>query len=161
MATETIPVRTHKHALKHLDPFEEMHRQMARFWQAWPVRWPILGSLKPSAEAQPWAPSADMFEKGNKLVLEMDLPGMKKDDVDVSLEEGDLVLKGKREQEKEVSTEDYYRMERASGSFYRRIPLPFDVEARNVQARFEDGVLRIEIPKPLQAKPQIERVKVH
>jgi HSP20 family protein len=161
MEMETLSVRKASQALRRTDPFEEVEREMARLAQMWTMRWPLFNRLMPFGESRPWAPTIDMFRKGNKLVLEMDLPGLKKEDVEVLLEDGDLVLKGKRQHDEEVDEQDYYRMERVRGEFYRRIPLPSDVDVRMVQARFEHGVLHIEIPQPPEAKAQAQKVKVH
>lgn len=102
----------------------------------------------------------DVFERGNRLIVKTDLPGMKKDQIEVSFMDGDLLIQGERKEEKEVKEENCYRMERAYGSFYRRIPLPFETDAKKIQARFDDGVLEIEIPKPLEMKTQPEKVKI-
>jgi HSP20 family protein len=100
-----------------------------------------------------WAPKIDVFEKDNVLVVKADLPGMKKEEVFVTLEDGDLVLKGERKEEKEVKEESYYRAERMYGSFYRRLPLNFTVDPAKIEARFNDGVLEVKVPVPNVEEP--------
>lgn len=93
-----------------------------------------------------WAPKIDVFEKDNVLVVKADLPGMKKDEVHVTLEENDLVLTGERKEEKEVKEENFYRAERMYGSFYRRLPLNFTADPAKIEAKFKDGVLEVKVP---------------
>ena len=101
-----------------------------------------------------------MFEKEGTLVVRADLPGMKKEDVRVSLDEGDLVIEGESKKETEVKEDDYYRLERSSGSFYRRVALPFEPDPARIDAGFKDGVLEIRIPKPKEIKPEPQKVTV-
>jgi HSP20 family protein len=147
MATENIPIRTRSRAVFPMDPLQAIER----------LRWPWL--LAPFGEMCDWAPTADVFVKGGKLVVEMDLPGTKKEDIDVYLEGCDLVVEGKREHDSEVDSADYHRMECSYGTFQRRITLPFDADVRAIQARFEHGVLHVEVPRPPAEKPQ--KVRVH
>jgi HSP20 family protein len=93
-----------------------------------------------------WAPKIDVFEKDNVLFVKADLPGMKKDEVHVTLEENDLVLTGERKEEKEVKEENFYRAERMYGSFYRRLPLNFTADPAKIEAKFKDGVLEVKVP---------------
>lgn len=130
--------------------FEDISGEMARMWQERPLlRWPMRGF-----------PHVDIFERGNRLVVKADLPAMKRDEFELRLDDGDLVISGERHEKDEVKEEDYYRVERASGEFCRRICLPFAVEAKDVNARFEDGVLEIEIPKPAETKPIGEKIRI-
>ena len=101
-----------------------------------------------------WAPKIDVFEKDNFLFVKADLPGMKKEEVFVTLEEGDLILKGERKEEKEVKEENFYRAERMYGSFYRRLPLSFTVDPAKIEAKFVDGVLEVRLPVPKLEEPK-------
>jgi HSP20 family protein len=95
-----------------------------------------------------FTPRLDVFKKENELVVKADLPGLKKEDVHVALEEGDLILKGERKEEKEVKEDDFYKAECFYGSFYRRLPLNFEVAPDKVNAKFTDGVLEVRLPMP-------------
>lgn len=101
-----------------------------------------------------WAPKIDVFEKDNVLFVKADLPGMKKEEVHVTLEENDLILKGERKEEKEVKEEDFYRAERMYGSFYRRLPLNFTADPAKIEAKFVDGVLEVKLPVPKVEEPK-------
>jgi HSP20 family protein len=107
-----------------------------------------------------WSPSADTFDHGDRLVVKIDLPAMRRDEIDLRLDGGDLVLCGERREKQEVKEGDDYRMEPATGELFRRIRLPFDVEAKDVQATFNEGVLEVEVPKPAETKPAGERIKI-
>jgi HSP20 family protein len=146
------------------DPFEmfdELQEEMARFWgQAFPlVPRPWSRPLRRMALApSEWTPSVDVYERDNTLVVKAEVPGLKKEDIEVALDQGDLVIRGERKAESEVKEENYYRIERNYGSFYRRIPLPFEVQADQVSASYNDGVLEVRIPKPAQEQAQPQRI---
>ena len=105
-----------------------------------------------------WMPSVDVYEKDGNVVVKAELPGMKKEDIDITLDQGDLVIRGERKAESEVKEQDYYRLERCYGSFYRRIPLPFEVKPDQITASYTDGVLEVRIPKPPQEQPQPQKI---
>src|SRR5262249_25479015 len=112
------------------------------------------------ASGMTFAPRTDVYEKDDMLVFKAEMPGLKKEDVSVELYEGDLVIKGVVKAAKEVAETAYYRMERTYGSFYRRIPVPFEVKPEQVTATLTDGVLEIQIPKPLASKPEPTKIPV-
>jgi HSP20 family protein len=98
-------------------------------------------------EARGWRPSIDLYENGNCFLLEADLPGVKLEDINVEVENGELILRGYRSLV-ETRTEGHFReMERSSGGFVRRLTLPESVDATNIEAEFHNGVLRVRIPK--------------
>src|SRR5689334_8991552 len=103
-----------------------MRDEMARFWP-WAAR-PL-----PELPGD-WMPRMDVYEQDHTLVVKVELPGVKKDDIEVSLDQGDLVIRGERKAEREVKEAEYYRMERSYGSFYRRLPLGFAVKPEQVEA---------------------------
>lgn len=134
-----------------LSPFHrlfELPDEIGRWWDRdwWP--WP---TLRVATRDGGWSPTIDVFQDGSDLVVKAELPGVKREDVEVTLEEGDLVLKGERKEEKEVKEEHYYRMERSFGSFYRRVPLTGEVKPDAVHASFKDGVLEVRVPQPQPA----------
>jgi HSP20 family protein len=106
-----------------------------------------------------WSPAVDIREDENSYVLTADIPGVKRDDIEVTQEDGVLTLKGERKQETEVSTEDYRRRERVYGNFRRQFSLPDTVDADNINASAHDGVLEISIPKQAKAEPRRITVK--
>lgn len=154
--TPTAPAKAENGKLRRRDPFETFQEEMARLWsQPWPfTSWPMMSwpSFRrpvqlPEGTAM-WTPRVDVFEKNGDLVVKAELPGAKKEDIEVTLDQGDLVIRGERKAESEVKEEDYYHMERSYGSFYRRLPLPFETTAEQIQATYSGGVLEVHIPKP-------------
>jgi HSP20 family protein len=99
-------------------------------------------------------PAVDVFEKDDKFVVKAEFPGVKEEDIDVSVVGDTLNIKGEKKTESEVKEEDYYRSERTYGSFYRSIPLPSTVDADKIEASFEDGVLEVTLPKSAEIKPK-------
>jgi len=104
-----------------------------------------LGRESPMAT---WVPRIEMGEKDGKIRISADLPGVKKEDLDVHIDEDAVTIAGERHQERTVDERGYYQSERSYGSFYRSIPLPEGTETESAAAEFKDGVLRIEIPAP-------------
>ena len=106
-----------------------------------------------------WYPAVDMFDDGDTIVIKAELPGMDKKDISVDIEDRVLTLSGERSYDNEVKEENYYRRERASGTFKRAFNLPADVDSDKIKADFKDGVLKVEIPKPEEKKPK--QITVH
>ena len=94
-----------------------------------------------------WAPSVDISENEKEFTLLADIPGVSPDDIDISMDKGVLTVKGERSSEKVDEAENYRRVERQSGQFYRRFTLPDSADADKIEAKSEHGVLRITIPK--------------
>jgi HSP20 family protein len=127
---------------------------------AWPsFRWPLVRS-RPAAEAANWFPEIDVFEKDNRLVTKIDLPGMKKEDVKVEVTDGHLAISGERKTEAQEKKENFYRCEREYGSFYRAVPLPEGVKPEDVKATFSDGVLEVSVPLPAKPEGTVHRVEI-
>jgi HSP20 family protein len=99
-----------------------------------------------------WAPAIEVFEKKDKFVVKAEIPGMKEEDIDVSVVGDTLTIKGERKTESEVKEEDYYCCERSYGSFSRSIALPSSVDAKKIEANYEDGVLEVSLPKAPEVK---------
>jgi HSP20 family protein len=139
------------------DFFDTIHEEMGRLWgQPWP--WTLL--RRPTAMSTAWAPKLDVFEKNGNLVVKAELPGVDKEDISVTMDSGDLEIRGERKSEQEVKEENYYRCERSYGSLYRRVPLPFEAQADAITAEFKDGVLEVRIPKPAEAKPEAQKITI-
>lgn len=99
-----------------------------------------------------WSPNVDIFEDQDRLIVEAELPGMNRDDFEVSVENNVLTLKGERRFEKKTEGDNYHRVERSYGSFTRQFTLPQTVTAEGANADFENGVLRISLPKREETK---------
>jgi HSP20 family protein len=108
--------------------------------------------------ARRWIPAMDLVETQDDFVLKADLPGMNEGDVNVELENDVLTVAGERKTEHEEQHEGYYRLERATGTFSRTLSLPEGIDPEAVAATFDNGVLTVRIPKPVQGKPR--RVKI-
>jgi len=106
-----------------------------------------------------WSPSVDIFENKNEIVLEAELPGMKAEDVNISIENNVLTLHGERKFEKKDERDNFHRVERSYGSFTRSFTLPPTVSSENAQAEFENGVLRLTLAKREEAKPRRIEIK--
>jgi HSP20 family protein len=107
-----------------------------------------------------WAPPIDVVESKDKVIVNAELPGMKPDEVELSVDEGVLTIKGERKFSEEVKEENLHRIERAYGYFERRISLPKTIDAEKISATYTDGVLRIELPKVEESKPKQIPIKV-
>jgi HSP20 family protein len=107
-----------------------------------------------------WLPQIETFRRGDKLVLRADLPGLRKEDVDVEIEDGILTISGERSNENEEDREGYYHSERSYGQFQRSLALPEGVTGDNTEATFKDGVLEVTIPVPKQAEKSARKVQI-
>jgi HSP20 family protein len=108
-----------------------------------------------------WNPQVDVYETAESIVLTADLPGMKENEVDISVEGNLLTIKGERKKEQEVQEKDYYRVERSYGTFTRSFSLPPTVDAGKIDAAFARGVLKITLPKREESKPKQIKVKIN
>jgi HSP20 family protein len=113
----------------------------------------FFGGGSDASRVRRWVPAMDLVETDDHLVLRADLPGLKKDDVDLEVKDGVLTISGERKAEREEKSEGYYRVERAFGRFSRSLTIPDGVEADAISADFADGVLEVRIPKPAERKP--------
>lgn len=106
-----------------------------------------------------WIPAVDVLESQDKLTVKAELPGFKREDLDVSVHDNHLVLSGERKADMERKEGDFYRSERFYGKFHRSIELPFAVDTGRIEARYNDGVLTIMLPKSESAKAKQIEVK--
>lgn len=170
--SETVPVRTKKAeartqpvpargALSLLDDLrQELDELWARPLGAWPRHRRPLPQLFGRREETAWLPSTDVYKEENKLVVKADLPGLTKEDVDVSVEDGQLVVKGQRSEEEKTEEKDFYHAECSYGSFYRRVPLPAETDAGKIKAKVSNGVLEVTVPLPKEAKSKAKKISV-
>ncbi len=101
-----------------------------------------------------WTPAIDLVETKDNVVVRAELPGMKKEDIEVTLHEGALNISGERKSEKKVEAQGVYRSERYFGRFQRAVTLPSPVAADKVKADYKDGILTVTLPKTEEAKPK-------
>jgi HSP20 family protein len=101
-----------------------------------------------------WAPVVDIYETDEKMVIKAELPGLKKEDIDIEVRDNTLTLKGERKFEKEIKQENYHRVERAYGSFQRSFTLPSTIKQEAIEATFKDGILEVSLPKAAEVKPK-------
>ena len=143
------------------DPFALMRAEFDRFFNepGWPgLQWPTFRFGR--GEEAAWNPGIDVFERDNRLVTKVDLPGLKKEDVRVEVTDGHLAISGTRNREEEEKGEQFYRCEREYGSFYRAVPLPEGAKLEDVKATFADGVLEVSVPLPVKAEATVRKVAI-
>jgi len=107
-----------------------------------------------------WTPAVDIAEHDEQYLVKVELPGVNKDDVKITLENNILTIRGEKKQEKETKKENYHRVERSYGSFQRSFTLPTSVKSDKIDAVYKDGILQIALPKAEEAKPKQIEVKV-
>jgi len=135
--------------------FERMRRDMDWLWDSFFER----GTLR-SEEGGEWLPSLDVAETKNEIVVKAEVPGLESKDIDISLSDGLLTIKGEKKQEREEKEENYHLVERSYGSFARSIRLPNEVQSDKINASYKNGVLRIVLPKSEEAKKKEIKIKV-
>jgi HSP20 family protein len=107
-----------------------------------------------------WAPTVDIYETENELVLKADLPEINEKDLDVRVENNMLTIRGERKFEQQVKEDNYLRIERAYGSFSRSFSLPNTVNTEAIKAEYKNGVLKVELPKRAESKPKQVKITV-
>jgi len=107
-----------------------------------------------------FVPPVDIFEDENKLVLKIEIPGIRQEDIDVRLENNTLAVKGERSFQSEGKEENFHRVERRYGSFYRAFTLPNTIDQNTIKADYEAGVLKIELHKRAETKPRQVKINV-
>ena len=135
------------------DPFEEMRRIQERLNRLF-EDFERVGPRTVRIEMP-----VDVIDEGDQIRVVADLPGFNKEDIEVWVEDGDLVIKAERKEEKEERERNYIRRERRYGRIYRRIALPADVDVENVRASYNNGVLEVTIPKTEKAKRKVIKIE--
>lgn len=121
-----------------------------------------LGEFDGSSEGfNTWAPALDLYENKDSLIVTAEVPGLKREDIDISLHEDTLTIAGERTQEKPVETQNVQRAERFYGRFQRTITLPKAVASEQVKAAYKDGILTVTLPKAPEAKPRQIEINVN
>jgi HSP20 family protein len=141
-----------------LRPFRELSTlrdEMDRLWEHFFGELPTLEPVR-----REWAPSLDVSETKNNIVVKAEVPGLEPKDIDISLTGGVLTIKGEKKQEKEEKDENYHRIERSYGTFTRSVRVPQEVQSDKIEATYKDGVLKITLPKSEEAKKKEIKIKV-
>lgn len=130
--------------MQHWDPMSEIRRMEDMFNRMWKGRG---YGLHDGETFERWGIPMDVIEEPNEIVVKASLPAIKPEDIDVTIEDGVLTLKGETKAEHEEKNKNYLMKERAYGTFYRELRLPQSVDTDKVQTRFENGVLTLNFPK--------------
>ena len=135
--------------------FDRIRKEMDKLWESFFETRPLRGE-----ELSEWLPSIDLSETKNDYVVKAELPGIDPKDIDISLSENVLTIRGEKKQEKEEETENYHFVERSYGSFTRAIRLPGQVQSDKISATYKNGVLKIVLPKTEEVKKKEIKIKV-
>jgi HSP20 family protein len=140
------------------EPFRDIDDMFDRFlgdtWRRWPR------TSNEERRVFDWAPAADVSETEGEYLIKAELPEVRRDDLNITVQEGVLTLAGERKQEKREDNEKLHRVERFHGTFSRRFTLPDDTDEQGISAESKDGVLVIHIPKQKVAHPQPRQIQV-
>lgn len=140
-------------ALTRWQPFRELTSLQERMNQLFDDFFPEMN--EPSSLTASWfAPRTDVYDEDDRIVLDMELPGMREDDLNLTLEGNTLTVSGERKMEKERKQDRYHRIERSFGSFSRTFTLPVTVDPNAVEAKYENGVLHVSMVKRVDARPR-------
>lgn len=156
MATGTglAPFRTFRNLLAQ-EPVNTLQQRVNRLFEE---AFLPLGAEPFSIAA--WSPSCDIYETDNEIVVKAEIPGVKKEDVKLSIQDNVLTLSGERKFEEETKKENYVRVERGYGSFTRSFTLAPSVDPKKISAEFKDGLLEVKLPKLEGAKPKEVEIKI-
>jgi HSP20 family protein len=113
----------------------------------------FVASVNPEAAGN-FVPATDIYEEGDTVRIQLDIPGVKQEDVDIRVENQTLTVRAERKNEGETKQENFHRNERHNGSFYRSFTLPTSVDTENIAASYEAGVLKLELKKKASAQPR-------
>ena len=136
--------------------FETLQNEIERLFDFPFSRWPRTTDLFEGG----WGPAIDMYDEKDNLIVKADLPGFTKEEIEVTVEDGALILKGEKKHEEKSKDKGSIREERFYGSFYRAIALPVGVDADKVQAIYKNGVVELTLPKKEEAKPKKITVEI-
>jgi HSP20 family protein len=139
-----------------LDKFQDELNRLGLFDQ---FRRDAVDGDNSSVVTSHWRPAVDIREEADRYVIEADLPGIDPKDIEITMEQGVLTIKGERASEKDETHEGYRRVERVRGTFYRRFSLPDSADADHIEAKGKNGVLEIVLPKLEKVQPRKITVK--
>jgi len=140
------------------DPFMALQHEMNRLFSDFSTGF----GMEPWSEEMThgWVPSVNVAETDKDVTITAELPGMEEQDIDVSLTNDVLTLKGEKKSESEDKGKNFYRSERHYGAFHREVQLPAEVESDKAEAKFKNGVLAITLPKSKTAQQQVKKIAV-
>ncbi len=147
-------------AITRWDPFRDFLSIQEEIAKMFEKAFGTPRSLAKLTAEEGWIPTIDVYEKDKEVIVKAELPGLTAKDVDVSVDEEALTIKGERKFEEEVKEENFYRLERRYGNFQRVIPFPTPIVVDKVKASFKDGILEVRLPKLEEAKPKKVKVKI-
>lgn len=142
------------------DPFRELEDVSNRLNRIFGQPSPRSGASNEMLAVADWAPSVDISETDAAFLIKGEIPGVKKEDVKVAIQDGMLTIQGERRQEKEEKGRKFHRVECSYGSFMRSFRVPDDVDESKVKAEFKDGMLNITLPKSAKSKPKAVNISV-
>jgi HSP20 family protein len=146
--------------LARIEPRTFMRRMLRDFDRFFEEGWtPFAPPARVFGEV-PWVPALEVAEKDHQLTVRLDLPGVKKEEVAVSVTDEGLLIEGERKEEEEKKENEWYRTERTYGHFARLVPLPPGVKAADIKATFEHGVLQVIVPLPAEAAATPRKVEI-
>jgi HSP20 family protein len=146
-------------AITRWDPFREVMTLQNRLNSLFPDYNRGVGENELVSTAS-FVPPVDIYEDEHSIVLKLEVPGMKQEDLDIQMENNNLTVRGERKFEKEEKEENFHRIERRYGSFYRAFTVPNTVNPDSVKADYDAGVLQIRLEKRAEAKPKQIKVQV-
>ncbi len=151
-----------KSVTQYPDPFAAMRGEMDRVFDKFlgGAHWPSLPDLFTGATSGRVMPSVDIRENDKQIVVEAELPGMERQDVDITLRDGMLTMKGEKKSEREEKKDDFHITERSYGSFHRSFRLPDTVDEEGVTANLDNGVLRVTLPKKPEAVKAEKKIAI-
>jgi HSP20 family protein len=132
-----------------------MQREMNRLFDGF-----FRDGLQEDAFSSVWAPAVDVSERDNEYVVNVELPGVSRDDVNIVMENNVLTIRGEKKQKNEETKGNVHRIERTYGSFQRSFTIPATIRSEKIDANFKDGVLTVTLPKDEGSKPKQIEVKV-
>ena len=133
----------------------DLREEIDRFFES-----PLNGLSRATQFLGEWAPALDVYEDKENFVVKAELPGMKREDIDVSLHEGSLIISGERKSETRTEESQTHHTERFYGRFQRSVSLPTTIATDRVKADYKDGILTVTLPKTEEAKPKKIEVSV-
>lgn len=143
------------------DPFRQLQTlqdEMSRFFD---FSFPRSANRTTGFFDHAWMPAIDVCDTKDSVIVKADVPGISKDDIEVTVEGDRLTIKGEKKEERKAESKDFVREERCYGTFHRVISLPASVDANQVKATYKNGVLELTLPKKEEAKPKQIRVDVN
>ena len=149
---------------RRLAPFEEMERWFEEAFNRPFFGYPRFPTIRFPELRMPWteelSPDVDVYEEEKDVVVKAELPGLRKEDLDINITGDVVTISGEKKAEEKVERKNFYRVERAFGSFTRKLRLPSDTLADKAKATFKDGVLEIRIPKTEEAREKTRKIQV-